>query len=200
MADFPPRPLISICHVRVDLTKLILNHLLAVFDICHPLTAPSFFLHCLSLYLSFPNFPESETTKTFHQRHSQYCSWHLQSRTEDIGAWVSGWWRYCVCVYVRRPVEKQQTWTEWVFAVASEVWLPKAISHSFISIILVFSLKPCCSSLGSTMSPSLCSLHWPPAWFFLLPQGVPVCVINKIVSTNLQTSSFFFYMFLLNAV
>lgn len=38
--------------------------------------------------------PESETTITFHQRHSQYLSRHLQSRTEDIGAWASGCWRY----------------------------------------------------------------------------------------------------------
>lgn len=65
------------CLVRVDLTKLILNHLPAFFDICHPLTAPSSFLRRLPscrFTRLFLICPESETTITLHQRHSQYCS------------------------------------------------------------------------------------------------------------------------------
>lgn len=194
VADFPPHPLLSICLVQVDLTKLILNHLLAVFDICHPLTAPSSFLHCLSLYLSFPNSsgkwnhknisPETQSILFLTSSKQNRGYWSLSERLLEI---------LSVCVYVdqlrnhrrgRRECSLQPLQPVWQSA--SEVWLPKAMSHSFISIILRFSLKPCCSSPGSTISPSLCSLQWPPAWFFLLPQGVPVCVINKIVSANLQ--------------
>lgn len=155
--------------------KFNLNPLLTFFDIFHPLTysptpLPPLILSLHPLTPFSPGRPERETTITFHQRLSQYYS--STSSKRDGGYWSQSKRqveiaRECVCVRVCECVcspaesrdnrQRQRECSVWpsqsVWQPVSEVWLPKAMSHSFISILLTFSLKKHCLSASGQPSP-----------------------------------------------